>query len=200
MPQQKYTQISSNNTQASKDIPCIVANLETKLPRSRSKRPTNKELEYQFKWKLECAVSNFFLILCLLAVSMTVVFMCFADMAQTHHYSLVNQATQSSPGAECPCGCWGCSGGRQAGQGAAGTYFLQEWHSQSPGQPPRASRWAGRAPRGAGFPHASHSTQTAAPLLSSIIQAVFPAWNKEKQWKSAVCSPHAPHKEVDETR
>lgn len=120
---------------------------------------------------------------------MTFFFMCFADMAQTYHYSLVNQATPSSRGAECPCGCCGCSGGRQAGQGAAGTYFLQEWHSRGPGQPPRAWRWAGWAPRGAGFPHASHSRRTATPLLSSIIQAVFPAWNKEKQWKISSLLP-----------
>lgn len=68
------------------------------------------------------------------------------------------------------------------------TYFRQEWHSPSPGWPPQASRLAGPAPRRAGSPRASHSRQTAAPSLASVIQALFPAWNEEKEWKSAVCS------------
>lgn len=128
--------------------------------------------------------------LCLLTVSMTVFFfMCFADMAQTHHYSLVNQGNTKFPWSWVPVCLCGCSGGRQAGQGAAGTYFLQEWHSRSPGQPPPAWRWAGWAPRGAGSPHAARSRRTAAPLLSSIIQAVFPAWNEEKQWKISSLLP-----------
>lgn len=43
-PSRNKHKFSSNNIQTSKNVICIVANLETKLLRSRSKRPTTKEL------------------------------------------------------------------------------------------------------------------------------------------------------------
>lgn len=122
--------------------------------------------------------------------------MCFADTLQMHRYSLSNQAMQRPPGAQGLCGCSGLSGGKHTEHGAAGghectagTYFLQEWHSRSPGWLPQGSHLAGQPSRWPGWPHASRSRQTAMSWLSAVIPAIFPAWNEEKQRNSAVCSP-----------